>query len=187
MDRVSFGRLFDGIIMSCQQKAKKLEGFESGDGCIRISYLPQNTWAANILESEVHSADRFELTARIMEGGNYILNRHDKHSAPIDSYAFSALKVAACLRSIELGLGERSGYDLGDLAADEEHGFATYRGAICYSLYYEHRIFALLIVSVSGASAAEDEKVAEAGETAIDNWCRMHGFSYEAPPPITPR
>ena len=187
MDRVSFGRLFDEIIMSCQQKAKELEGFESGDGCIRISYLPQNAWAVNILESEVQSADRFELTSRITEGGNYVLNRDGKNGERIDCYAFSALKVAACLRSIELGLGERSGYDLGNTAADEEHGFASYRGAICYSLYYEHRIFALLIVSVSGASATEDEKVAEAGEAAIDDWCKKHGFSYEAPAPILPR
>ena len=76
MDRVSFGRLFDEIIMSCQQKAKELEGFESGDGCIRISYLPQNTWAANILESEVHSADRFELLLAVSEDVFSICRRY---------------------------------------------------------------------------------------------------------------
>ena len=49
MIKITTCRLFDDIIEACRQKAATLEGFESGDGCIRISYLPQNTMAVDIL------------------------------------------------------------------------------------------------------------------------------------------
>lgn len=187
MDRANFNRLFGDIIKSCRAKASELEGFESGDGCIRVSYLPQNAWAASILETEDCGADRFEMTARITEEGNYVLNRGICTQAPVDSYAFSGMKVAACLKASELGLSERSGHDLNSLSHDEEHGFAACRGAVGYSLYYNHRIFALLIVAIVGASAAEDEKVADAAADVIQKWCAVNGFTCEVPEPILPR
>lgn len=188
MIKITTCRLFDDIIEACRQKAATLEGFESGDGCIRISYLPQNTMAVDILEANTCFADRYELCARISPEGNYVINRGRQRGAPVDTYAFSALKVAACLKAIEMGIGERSGYDLNDLACDEEHGFASYRGAICYTLCYEHRAFALLVVCASGASAIEDEAVAEAATEAIKKWCAQDDrLSVDVPEQITPR
>ena len=188
MDRFSFHRLVDNIVEACRQKAAKLEGFASGDGCIRITYLPQCSLASEMPGLMTRFTDRYEATARITPQGNYVINRDRREGSPVDTYSFSALKVAACLKAIELGLSERSGHDLGDLACDEEHGFASYRGAICYNLLFSHQAFALLIICASGATAIEDEEVAEAAGSAILDWCIENPqFSVEVPAAILPR
>ncbi len=188
MDRFSFYRLIDDIVLACREKAATLEGFESGDGCIRVCYLPECRVASEMPGIDTQFTDRCEMTARITPQGNYVINRDRREGSPVDTYAFSALKVAACLKSIELGLGGRSGRDLGDLACDEEHGFASYRGAVCYNLLLSHRAFAMIIACVSGASAIEDEEVADAAATAIQDWCvKNPQFSVEIPEKILPR
>ena len=174
--------------LTLMEIAAKLEGFASGDGCIRITYLPQCGLASEMPGLMTRFTDRYEATARITPQGNYVINRDRREGSPVDTYSFSALKVAACLKAIELGLSERSGHDLGDLACDEEHGFASYRGAICYNLLFSHQAFALLIVCASGASAIEDEEVAEAAGSAIMDWCIENPqFSVEVPAAILPR
>ena len=188
MDRFSFYRLIDDIVEVCRNKAAELEGFKNGDGCIRITYLPECSIASEMPEIGTRFTDRYEMTARIVPQGNYVINRDRIDGSPVDTYAFSALKVAACLKAIELGLGGRSGYDVGDLACDEEHGFACYRGAVCYDLMLSHKAFAMLIVCVSGASAIEDEAVADEATEAIMAWCfKNPQFSVRVPAAIPPR
>lgn len=170
--------LFDSIIMNCRKRASELDGFKEGDGAIRLCYLPQNSFGTDIIGIRSAFADRFELVARI-DVGNYVLNR-DGRGEPVDTYAFSALKVASCLLAYEKGLPARSGEDIGDVY-DEQHGFAPYHGAVLYELEYEHKIFALLIVSVSGASQSEDEEVARAAEKTLKAWSDTIGASYSVP------
>ena len=170
--------LFDSIIMNCRKRASQLQGFKDGDGAIRLCYLPQNSLGVNALGGGSAFADRYELVARI-DVGNYVLNRGGR-GEPVDTYAFSALKVAACLLAYEQGLPARSGEDIGDIY-DEKHGFAPYHGAVLYELEQNHQIFALLIVSVSGASQAEDEEVARAAEKTLKAWSDAFGASYSVP------
>ena len=187
-----FVRLLDGIVEACQKRARSYKSFEEGDGAIRICFIPQGDWGADLPDWPTDLSDRYETVARIRPGGNYVLNRSglDGRCAS-DSYAISALKVASCLRATEIGIGYRSGYDLDNTSLDPQHGFLQQRGALCYQLSLYGHIAGWIIVSVSGNDEFDDEYVAEAATEVIDNWCKSGPYvdkklvcSFIAPPPI---
>lgn len=169
MSEIRIPDLYDDIIEACRDAAATLKGFEDGDGAIRLCYIPQGAAGVDLLDGNTCYADRYEVVARIRSSGNYVLNR-DGRGEPVDTYAFSALKVAACLRAYELELSARSGEKLGEFY-DEAHGFAPYKGAALYQMSQDNKVFGLLIVSVSGATQEEDEEVALAAESAMRKWC----------------
>ncbi|MDO4220223.1 MAG: hypothetical protein Q4D22_03285 [Candidatus Saccharibacteria bacterium] len=169
--------LFDRVIKACSDCAKNLEGFMDGDGAVRLCYLPQSSYGRNLLGDFSTYADRYELVSRICDG-NFVLNRHDRDAEPVDTYAFSALKVASCLVALERGLPARSGENIGN-SYNEMHGFAPYKGAILYMLSKNHHAFAMLAVAVSGATQDEDEMAALASEETIRGWCKKNHASYD--------
>ena len=187
-----FARLLDGIVAACQKRARSYKSFEEGDGAIRICFLPQGEWGADLPDWLTELSDRYETVARISLGGNYVLNRSGFNGlCAIDSYAISALKVASCLRATELGIGYRSGYNLDNSSLDPAHGYLQQRGALCYQISLYGHIAGWLIVSIAGNDEYDDEYVAEAATDVIDNWCKSGPYidkklvcSFIAPPPI---
>jgi hypothetical protein len=167
MKDVRLGDLFDGVIKACRERAKEFTRFDHTDGAIRISYLPQSQLGLEWIKPVCKNASRYEMVARISDDGNFVLNRA---TDPVDTYSISAMRVASCLRSQELEE---------DVAPDEKRGFASAIGTTAYQLLYDHRIFALMIVSVSGAIPEEDELVAKAASEAVEEW-RKNGPYDEA-------
>ncbi len=161
-DKILLSDLFDKIIEVCRKYAKEMPRFEDGDGAIRISYLPQSEFGFKLSKPACKKARRCEVVTSISENGNIVRDRHT--AEPVDSSGLSALKVASCLRDQE---GKKE-----DKFRDEKHGFSPYGGAASYQLLFDHKIFAVIIVSVSGSIPAEEEAVAKAASGAIEEWCK---------------
>ena len=122
MKDLRISSLFDDIVEGCRDTAATLDSLKSGDGAIRLCYLPQNEFGADQIPWNTCYGDRYEVVARLTEGGNFVINRDGRDGEPVDTYAFSALKVAACLMAYERNSETRhSGDKLGE-GYDEEHG-----------------------------------------------------------------
>ncbi len=171
MDTIQIRELFDGIIEKCRERANDVAEFDDGDGAIRICCLPQGILGDRLIRRKSQYADRLEFVARIRDGGNYVLHRAGD-GALVDTYALSAMKVATCLRAYEENETHRSG-TLSDPECNEMHGFSQKNGALLYELTIDGRIFALIVVCVSGADEKADEYVAEASTWAIEKWCTI--------------
>lgn len=181
MEYIRINSLFDGIVEACREKASTLDSLKSGDGAIRMCYLPQNEFGVSQMPMRTRCGDRYEVVSRLTENGNYVINRDGRNGEPVDTYAFSALKAATCLMAYERNSEtRRSGNQLGE-GYDEEHGFGPYKGAILYQLSLNGKVFALLVVVVSGGKQEEDEKAALAANDAIDQWCSKISAEYSAP------
>lgn len=181
MKDLRISSLFDDIVEGCRDTAATLDSLKSGDGAIRLCYLPQNEFGADQMPWNTCYGDRYEVVARLTEGGNFVINRDGRDGEPVDTYAFSALKVAACLMAYERNSETRhSGDKLGE-GYDEEHGFGPYKGAILYQLSYNYKVFALLVVVVSGGKQEEDEMAALAATDAIEKWCKKINAEHSAP------
>ena len=169
MDRLN--SLIHDIIASCQRIAEYYPSFKDGDGAIRICVIPQGSWRSEQPEYIADNVDRMEFTARINpRGGNYVLNRGRSDAPLVDTYAFSAMKIADLLHEMETSeyFSSRS---TKDVKICEDNGFAPYRGAVCFKIYSFDELSTLLIVSVSGGTQDDDESVAKSAISAIANWC----------------
>ena len=136
--------LFDSIIESCREYAANMPRFSDGDGAIRINYLPQSEFGRAQCQSLTKHGSRVEIVAPISEGG---------------------MQVATCLRNQEIG-------DKKEQFQDEKHGYASSSGVLSCQLLYDHAIFALLLISISGATPEEDELVAKHAIDSIIAWCK---------------
>ena len=165
-----YAELIDGIIISCRLRASELKSYEEGDGAIRVCIIPQRNQIDSWLNQLPASGDRYETIARIVSGGNYVLNR-GRSAPPLDTYAFSAMKIATLLRVLEIEQKYIS-KSTQDRSVCESNGFAPYPGAVCYEIYANHALVCLIIVSVAGADVADDSIVAKAATDAITRWCK---------------
>ena len=162
--------LIDGIIDACRSATKNCASYKDGEGAIRVCVIPQGAWRTEQPEFIASKVDRFEAVARIDPQGNYVLNRGTNDVHRVDTYAFSAMKVATMLHAMELEQRYYSG-PTRDISVCEGNGFAPYLGAICYELYTYDEISSLVVVSVAGKRERDDEFVAKAAINAIYKWC----------------
>ncbi|MBO7560910.1 hypothetical protein J6T21_02660 [Candidatus Saccharibacteria bacterium] len=165
-----------------REKAKEVEKFKKGNGAIRILFYPLCTEADQPLGGMSSYSDNtndivdYEYTFAIAPGGSRkITGVWDGLEQMVDCYAFSALKIAHCSRVQDLGLGLRSGIDIGIPDAKEDNGYGPYPGAICFEVKKNDRPYLYLFVCVSGADSEDDLKCALVATNVVSEY-----FSHDA-------
>ena len=71
MKDLRISSLFDDIIEGCRDTAATLDSLKSGDGAIRLCYLPQNEFGADQMPWNTCYGDRYEVVARLTEGRQF--------------------------------------------------------------------------------------------------------------------
>lgn len=177
------------VLKAVREKTKGVPVFkETENGTIRISIVPFNKKASEWLDdctdymffprSGPNDTQISEFVYKIDRGGSHVINTKD---GPVDTYAFSAMKVAYCREKMKR-------YDHKSMKSDrtakmasrygyvEENGYGGYKGCVCHLVeYYDHGVWltwAEIYVCVSGASAEEDEACAMASRAVVKKLVR---------------
>jgi hypothetical protein len=205
MPKGHFLTLVRKIAEAVRKKAQEIPEFkETGNGCIRICAYPcvmeaenwivgHSYWeedgyhcglSSNFIPEKFKDIVDYEYTFAITPGGSRVIERDwGGKKINIDTYAFSALKIAHCSRAEDKGIGQMSGLDLEEDFLNEENGYGPYKGAISVQIkkmlpelvrkegelvpeeVWKNNIFYGIYVCVSGAS---DEEDLECAAVAID-------------------
>lgn len=114
----------------------------------------------------------------------------------IDTYAFSAMKIAHCSHAQDLKGDLLSGLDLGNPDLTEDYGYGPYLGALCVEIEVNALMgdgelrsageFCGIYVCVSGADSADDLKCAFAAVKVIEDfftngWANTIAFRVNTP------
>lgn len=159
-----------------RKKAQEIPEFKNkGDGVIRIFAYPASkeadVWLGGLSTFDGSSKPDvacYELSFSITPGGSYIMTGvWDGVKQQVDCYAYSALKIADCVRSRCEMRGMMSGLVTNDPYRREDNGYGPYKGALCFEVYgYPRERFCYVIVCVSGAENDDDDL--ECVKAAID-------------------
>lgn len=193
-----------------REKAQEVPPFKNtGNGAIRILAYPccpaADTWLGGLsnFESETPDIVDYEHTFTIApEGSRVITTIQHGVRQKVDTYAYSALKIAHCSYSQD----EKGCLLSGVIKAphqNESNGYGPYLGAFCAEIEVlpttsslhpagEPHNFCGIYVCVSGASQEEDLECASAAVEVIKNFFagEWHGgfFQINTPDyPLCPR
>lgn len=192
-----------------RQEATKIDGFKNG--AIRMTLQPiaeeADLWIDGIGDFEqffnpitrtnegYNDIPRYETCIPITPGGSFVIRWKDEETGEemdVDTYAFSALKIAYLSRVVEKGKGMASSTMLDEPNLTEDNGFGKYPGALCVKVnrecaipvsvrnrsYVENIPYLYVFVCVSGAKSEEDEQCAKASIDVIKEFFGEK-FSFE--------
>ena len=172
-----------------REKAKGVERFKEGNGAIRILLYPlcaeadRSLGGMSTFSDMVKDIVDYEFTYASAPGGSRVIEGiWDGYKQKVDCYAFSALKIAHCSRVQDLGLGLRSGIDIGIPDAKEDNGYGPYPGAVCFEIYKCGNPYTYIFVCVSGADSKDDLKCALSAVDVVKEYF-AHDANFEV---ITP-
>ncbi len=172
-----------------REAAKTVPRFALGNGAIRILFYPlcpeadQPLGGMSTYSDSVNDIADYEYTFAIAPGCSRVITGvWDGVEQKVDCYAFSALKIAHCSRVQDLGLGLRSGIDIGIPDAKEDNGYGPYPGAICFEIYKCGNPYTFIFVCVSGADSKDDLKCALSAVDVVKEYF-AHDANFEV---ITP-
>ena len=200
MNALTFIEFEKGMVETIRNVAQEVPVFrETGNGTIRIFECPLCA-EANILlggrsNFDINPPDivKCEYSYAIEPGGSQVIGVvEDGEERDVETYGYSALKIAHALRAYSMGKGLISGPDLGIKWLKEEYGYAAHKGAILFlitkwnvgqeedgSPTVQHKPFFLLGVCVSGAKSEEDYECASAVVPNVEKYVsEMGGGSY---------
>ena len=148
----SYDELVIEIRDAIREKARKTASFDSGNGSIRIKARPATKEADDFLggfsdfDNYLPDIATYENVFSIAPGGSHVIEigMYDV----LDTYAFSAMKIAACEYNREKYDNSFSG-PIPDYYANEKRGYATYLGALCIEVRKNRKQWCLLWVSVA--------------------------------------
>lgn len=174
----SYGSLLIGIKGAIREKALEVPRFaEKKEGCIRVTSRPfceeASRWLGASAPFDPGDAPLVEDAYVILPGGSRVARfENDDGSVNIvDTYAVTTMKIAQLCYLRKQGLG-------GLLSTHDEHeglkfdgGYANWRGALCCEIdWSDGTPFALIYISVSGASQDEDITCAAAAIDVIGDF-----------------
>ena len=173
-------RIRDGV----RKKAQEIPKFrDEGNGAIRILAYPcckeADDWFGGLSNfareygKYIDPTDTvkvgkddivdYEYTFAITAGGSRVMTGvWDGVEQKVDCYAYSALKIAHCSHTQDLGVGLISGIDLNDPYLTEDNGYGPHLGALCVEVTRGNTPldFCGIYVCVSGADSRDDLKCA---------------------------
>ena len=165
-----------------REAAKTVPRFALGNGAIRILFYPlcpeadQPLGGMSTYSDSGNDITDYEYTFAIAPGRSRVITGvWDGVEQKVDCYAFSALKIAHCSRVQDLGMGLKSGIDIGIPEAIEENGYGPYPGAICFEIKRGGTPYLYLFVCVSGADSIDDLKCAMSAVKIVKDY-----FSHDA-------
>lgn len=175
-----------GIKDAVRGAAMKVARFDkTKEGCLLVASLAMCEYAYSWLGASgpfvpgdaTLVADYY----KILPGGTFEANYEDE-STPVNTASVAMGKVAQLMRLRAMGMGLLSVYDPElTLGLKPESGYANWRGALCCEVYCaDGSLFALIFVSVSGASQDEDLACAAAAIDVIRNFF-PEDFEVKAP------
>ena len=198
-DSLNFKELIYKIVTEVRTEAMKVPKFrDSRNGAIRICASPKTKRADDcigglgvfdrvVLEDGCYSVNDtpyYEWTYSIMPGGSCtITGVWDGVKQTVNCFAFSALKIAHCMKAQEEGAGFRSGLKLKrSKYLTPDNGYGPYSGAIVFEIKDgEKNDFLYLYVCVSGVDSADDEKCAAAAIPVVSDFCVQAGLEVSYP------
>lgn len=197
-----------------REKAQEVPPFKNtGNGAIRILAYPcckaADEWlgglsdfryqsnATDTIGAVGHDICDYEHAFAITPGGSRVVTVvEDGVEKKIDTYAFSAMKIAHCSHAQDLKGDLLSGLDLGDPDLTEDYGYGPYLGALCVEIEVNALMgdgelrsageFCGIYVCVSGADSADDLKCAFAAVKVIEDfftngWANTIAFRVNTP------
>lgn len=188
---VSYSEFVKLVKEAVRAKAKDIPRFETKEGCIRISCLPECKeafeWMGGVGEFNRDDAPFVEDAYPIFPGGTFIARFYDNPDGSVDTvntYAITAMKIAQ-LSYLHTIRDFSSGPEFEYLKC--ENGFAPWAGVLCCCVFDDFRSpgcnygsdampgFCRVYVAVSGASEAEDLECVVAAINTIQNFFKENG------------
>ena len=188
---MAYSDLLKNIRDAARTKAEEIPKFQ-GRGCIRVTAVPckkaADIWLGGLSDFDHSDRTEYEHVFSIVPGGTHTAIFNGER---INTYVYSALKVAQCSLARKQGAGLCSGsmlpgVDNSDLT--EENGWSTCYGALCVEIKDSlGEDFARIYISVSGADEEDDLKCAFAGGQAISKYMFLEvGDRFETKMPMLP-
>lgn len=184
---ISYQSLIATMVSAVREHAKKIPIFaRSHNGTIRIGLRPlcQNaeSWLGGGLSALTDDVDAIdtcmrEFTFPIFPGGSHVIewgDPQDGHTEPVNTYSYSAMKVAGLMWRREHGPEREPAPEGAEQYLTDENGWSMHKGVLDSMVRLNGQEYLWLYVCVSGANSDDDRRCAFKGIRAARDLLTKH-------------